>query len=544
MPALSRVKPRQRPSKSIAELQPQSMEKIDMIIKKSRKYATTALQTLQQNGLAIGGHSLSEPATPKCSTSTQSERPVYRYELANMGPAATPTPISKLSYLVFEIIDGKDNTLCEYAVPAAERLMKFIRPQVPKGEKPPFDWPEMLFEYFMVEWALKHRKNSGARLVFLDIRARRLEGEMVASAQRIVELLVNEGLKRDEIIICIPATNDGMKAASRLKLGKEPIHVNMIEVTSVEHALACVQKGVDSVTIHLGQDKGRFPAEMEHPAVNIIRDTARHFRLSGITTRVLVSGFPSAKEVDLLVNDVDGVAISKDIIEDIEICESDEDQDVPFTSKRNLGEFCKKFETDLPVSLSPSVPESFDYTTYDNKLQAIESRLLNEMAVQAKRHDLKKAAANTEPRGTGCKGTLKRSASCMDVTKARLPKTGAAKEPVALKPADPVYKDTLKRTASCMDVTKTRLPKTDAAEEPVALESAAPVHKSTLKRTTGYMGVTEARLPKKLCFSVILQCVTYFNGDEETTQEYISEFKAFVEIFVQKLLHSRGQEWF
>uniref|UniRef100_A0A0W0FF14 Transaldolase n=1 Tax=Moniliophthora roreri TaxID=221103 RepID=A0A0W0FF14_MONRR len=514
MPALSRVKPRQRPSKSIAELQPQSMEKIDMIIKKSRKYATTALQTLQQNGLAIGGHSLSEPATPKCSTSTQSERVRVQKSRILIDSlnllAATPTPISKLSYLVFEIIDGKDNTLCEYAVPAAERLMKFIRPQVPKGldtqdfllellksEKPPFDWPEMLFEYFMVEWALKHRKNSGARLVFLDIRARRLEGEMVASAQRIVELLVNEGLKRDEIIICIPATNDGMKAASRLKLGKEPIHVNMIEVTSVEHALACVQKGVDSVTIHLGQDKGRFPAEMEHPAVNIIRDTARHFRLSGITTRVLVSGFPSAKEVDLLVNDVDGVAISKDIIEDIEICESDEDQDVPFTSKRNLGEFCKKFETDLPVSLSPSVPESFDYTTYDNKLQAIESRLLNEMAVQAKRHDLKKAAANTEPRGTGCKGTLKRSASCMDVTKARLPKTGAAKEPVALKPADPVYKDTLKRTASCMDVTKTRLPKTDAAEEPVALESAAPVHKSTLKRTTGYMGVTEARLPKK-----------------------------------------------
>ncbi|KAG6865097.1 hypothetical protein C0991_005152 [Blastosporella zonata] len=136
-------------------------------------------------------------------------------------------------------------------------------------------------------------------------------------------------LVKASLELFIPATIEGILAARELESDYK-IHTNLYLVSSLIHAAACAEAGATTITVPVGRlldwyDRGHTNAFADlsiHPGVETVQSIFQYFKLHGIKTKVIGSGFRSLSEIVPLTG-LDAICISKDQADGFEGCQID-----------------------------------------------------------------------------------------------------------------------------------------------------------------------------------------------------------------------------
>ncbi|KAK7052977.1 hypothetical protein VNI00_004298 [Paramarasmius palmivorus] len=167
--------------------------------------------------------------------------------------------------------------------------------------------------------AANYERTHAEHFTFVDPRYHSQSDVIVTTAKGLVDGFERRGVPRRHI----PATKEGMFAARVLAAERRPekIIVNLTGVTSLEHALACVQARADCITLDVGEiirwfdlRSGRHNDEV---GIKSIRNTTNYFRTKQIGVKVLGAGFRSVSDVEPLVGYLDALFIPQNLVEDI-----------------------------------------------------------------------------------------------------------------------------------------------------------------------------------------------------------------------------------
>ncbi|KAG6832869.1 hypothetical protein H0H87_012802 [Tephrocybe sp. NHM501043] len=158
----------------------------------------------------------------------------------------------------------------------------------------------------------------GPHFTFVDPRKHRDTYSMVRNAQRLIALFGEKDIPKGKIVVNIPATIEGLMAAQELE-NKHRIHTNLYLVSSFLHAAACAEAGATTITVPVGRllqwyerkRKATFGDLSTHPGIEAIQSYLEYFKLHGIKTKVMGSGFRSLSEIASLTG-LDAICISKD----------------------------------------------------------------------------------------------------------------------------------------------------------------------------------------------------------------------------------------
>ncbi|KAF8064921.1 hypothetical protein FPV67DRAFT_160975 [Lyophyllum atratum] len=158
----------------------------------------------------------------------------------------------------------------------------------------------------------------GPHFTIVDPRKHNDASSMVRIAQRLVSLFEEKGIRRDKVIISIPATMEGLQAAHELE-SEHGIHTNLYLVSGLLHAAACAEAGATTITVPVGRlldwyerkRKAVYEDLSVHPGVETIQSTLEYFKLHGIKTKVIGSEFRALSELGPLAA-FDAICISKD----------------------------------------------------------------------------------------------------------------------------------------------------------------------------------------------------------------------------------------
>ncbi|KAK7052997.1 hypothetical protein VNI00_004318 [Paramarasmius palmivorus] len=218
----------------------------------------------------------------------------------------------------------------------------------------------------------------------------------------------------------IPATEDGMEAARLLQNSNEPIRINLFGIQTLDHARECAMTGAEMVTIHIGLDRGKYPAPFEHPMLQVVRDTLRCFQLNGFSTQLSVSGLPTREDVIAIDGFVHSAFLSPDVIqiEDAEpSCQSIRD---------HIANGHSGMDDDLELPMHSALSATVDFSIYDEKIEHLLERLFIAVQSEARNRDIEKHKPETVPdhlmspvlNDVDIPRAAKRGASDYDVTRA------------------------------------------------------------------------------------------------------------------------------
>ncbi|KAJ7151202.1 transaldolase [Mycena filopes] len=138
---------------------------------------------------------------------------------------------------------------------------------------------------------------------------------MIRKGQTLVALLEELGIPRRRILIKIPATYEGIRAAQALEhpaSGDSPIHTNMTLVFGRVQALACAQAGVSVISPFIGRVKDWWDANANanvaaanaeplsrHPGILLVQNIRSTYAAHGYGTRtqIMAAGFRAVEEI-------------------------------------------------------------------------------------------------------------------------------------------------------------------------------------------------------------------------------------------------------
>ncbi|KAG6872644.1 hypothetical protein C0995_008075 [Termitomyces sp. Mi166 len=158
----------------------------------------------------------------------------------------------------------------------------------------------------------------GPHFTFVDPRKHGDMISMIRNARRLVSLFEEKDIPRSKVVVSIPATFDGIRAAQVLE-SEHGIHTNLYLVASLLHAAACAEAAATTITVPVGRlldwyerrRRTKFKDLSIHPGTEAIQASTEYFKLHGIKTKVIGSEFRSLSEMVPLIG-LDAICISKD----------------------------------------------------------------------------------------------------------------------------------------------------------------------------------------------------------------------------------------
>ncbi|KAJ7207174.1 hypothetical protein GGX14DRAFT_535387 [Mycena pura] len=132
---------------------------------------------------------------------------------------------------------------------------------------------------------------------------------IISKARVLVALLEQLGIPPRRVLVKIPATFEGIRAARALEhppgTGVAPIYTNMTLVFGLIQAAACAQAGVSVISPFIGRVKDWWEAQgappatevAQHPGILLVRAIRVAYRAQGTATQILAAGFRAAEEV-------------------------------------------------------------------------------------------------------------------------------------------------------------------------------------------------------------------------------------------------------
>ncbi|KAJ7770451.1 transaldolase [Mycena metata] len=130
---------------------------------------------------------------------------------------------------------------------------------------------------------------------------------IIRKGETLVALLEDLRIPRSRILIKIPATYEGIRAAQALEHPStgEPIHTNMTLVFGRVQALACAQAGVSVISPFIGRVKdwwdvnGGAASELsQHPGILLVQNIRSTYAAHGYTrTQIMAAGFRAVEEI-------------------------------------------------------------------------------------------------------------------------------------------------------------------------------------------------------------------------------------------------------
>ncbi|KAF5373441.1 hypothetical protein D9615_009498 [Tricholomella constricta] len=180
----------------------------------------------------------------------------------------------------------------------------------------------------------------GPHFTFIDPRKHNDAASIVRTAQRMVSLFEDKDVCRAKVVISIPATMEGLRAAQVLE-SEHGIHTNLYLVSGLLHAAACGEAGATTITIPVGRllnwyevnRKATYQDLSAHPGVETIQSTLEYFKLHGIKSKLVGSEFRSLSEIGPL-SGFDAICVSKDQADGLRGCQFSTSTLVPSSSAR------------------------------------------------------------------------------------------------------------------------------------------------------------------------------------------------------------------
>ncbi|KAJ7039734.1 transaldolase, partial [Mycena alexandri] len=133
---------------------------------------------------------------------------------------------------------------------------------------------------------------------------------IIRKGENLVALLQELGIPRRRILIKIPATYEGIRAAQALEhpTSGEPIHTNMTLIFGRVQALACAQAGVSVISPFIGRVKDWWDAHggdasiaselSQHPGILLVQNIRSTYAAHGYTkTQIMAAGFRAVEEI-------------------------------------------------------------------------------------------------------------------------------------------------------------------------------------------------------------------------------------------------------
>lgn len=133
---------------------------------------------------------------------------------------------------------------------------------------------------------------------------------IVAKSHALVAILKELDIPQSRILIKIPATMPGIRAAHKLEA--ENIHTNLTLIFSLVQALACAQAGVAVVSPFIGRVKDWWSARAiqngipegltnqplsEHPGMELVHRIRAAYTKYGHQTQIMAAGFRKVEEI-------------------------------------------------------------------------------------------------------------------------------------------------------------------------------------------------------------------------------------------------------
>ncbi|PPQ81370.1 hypothetical protein CVT25_015891 [Psilocybe cyanescens] len=195
----------------------------------------------------------------------------------------------------------------------------------------------------------------GPHIALIDPRNHNDTSALVVSAQRTYALFRKNGVKKEDIMISIPATEAGIRATKHLQTMEDKIKVNLYMVTSLMHTAACVEANATMITVPVGpllkifEDRQRTlkNASSCHSGVEEIQSMFEYLKKKEIRTKAIGTSFRNMTELGLL-SDFFAVCVSPEQIQRLK-----GGARVPITSLKGSSDIAKQRgqEAKYPTSL-------------------------------------------------------------------------------------------------------------------------------------------------------------------------------------------------
>ena len=231
------------------------------------------------------------------------------------------------SYVQFKPIDGTTNPSLIYAASQKKEYAHLVDAAVEYGRK-----QGSTFESKLAESLDKLAVNFGMEI--LKIVPRRVSTEVDArlsfdaegsldKARKIIGLYEQNGISREQILIKLASTWEGIKTAEQLE--KEGIHCNLTLLFSKAQAIACAEAKVQLISPFVGRiydwhkkDRGvdSIPSN-EDPGVQSVNFIYNYYKKFGYETEVMGASFRNIGEIIELAG-CDLLTISPNLLAELE----------------------------------------------------------------------------------------------------------------------------------------------------------------------------------------------------------------------------------
>ncbi|KZT26084.1 aldolase [Neolentinus lepideus HHB14362 ss-1] len=182
---------------------------------------------------------------------------------------------------------------------------------------------DALEPFFVGAGTLFHDQVQGPHWIQVDPRLHDKQDDMIAQAVNFVDAFQDRGISRDEIIINIPASRDGIYACRKLTSG-QGFKVNLSLVSSLSHAQLCLEAGASSISIpvrrvlqfHEKRDLKITVRTRPHPGINTIHLIQAYCKLKRAKSVVICNNLRSLAEIRDVAR-VDVIALSEFQLEEL-----------------------------------------------------------------------------------------------------------------------------------------------------------------------------------------------------------------------------------
>lgn len=168
----------------------------------------------------------------------------------------------------------------------------------------------------------------GPVVIFIDSRFHNSKAAMVDEARALVDLFDRSDVRRWRVVITLPATEDGIRAAHELT-NKYSIGTHLSMVTSLAHACACIEAGATMLSMNVApimtwfekNDGGEVehPIAPGHPGIKTIQSCINYIRQNSLNTSLLVTDIRDWDELNQL-DGVDAVALNQNLLDQVPKC--------------------------------------------------------------------------------------------------------------------------------------------------------------------------------------------------------------------------------
>ncbi|KAG2051885.1 aldolase [Suillus hirtellus] len=165
----------------------------------------------------------------------------------------------------------------------------------------------------------------GPVVIFIDPRLHDSKAAMVYEARALVELFDRADVRRWRVIITLPATDDGIRAARELT-NRYSISIHLSVVTSLAHARACIEAGATMLSMNIAPIMTWFekkdevevehPIAPDHPGIKTIQSCIDYIHQNSLNTSLLVTDIRDWDELKQL-GGIGAVALSQQLLDQI-----------------------------------------------------------------------------------------------------------------------------------------------------------------------------------------------------------------------------------